>query len=65
MPSIAIGPASVTLATGEEIGSDFTLTVTGARPQAWLADTGLAAPKMAAALFQGFPGTSGETIEVK
>lgn len=30
-----------------------------------LADTGLAAPKMAAALFQGFPGTSGETIEVK
>lgn len=30
-----------------------------------LSDTGLAAPKMAAALFQGFPGTSGETIEVK
>jgi hypothetical protein len=30
-----------------------------------LADTGLAAPKMAAALFQGFPGTSGETIVVK
>lgn len=30
-----------------------------------LADTGLAAPKMAEALFQGFPGTSGETIEVK
>lgn len=30
-----------------------------------LADTGLAAPKMAVALFQGFPGTSGETIEVK
>jgi selenide,water dikinase len=38
----AIGPASVTLDTGEEIGSDFTLTVTGARPQGWLADTGLA-----------------------
>ena len=38
----AIGRASVTLATGEEIGSDFTLTVTGARPQGWLADTGLA-----------------------
>ncbi len=30
-----------------------------------LSDTGLAAPKMAAALFQGFPGTSGELIEVK
>lgn len=30
-----------------------------------LADTGLAAPKLAAALFQGFPGTSGETYEVK
>ena len=38
----AIGPAAVTLATGEEIGSDFTLTVTGARPQGWLAETGLA-----------------------
>lgn len=30
-----------------------------------LAETALAAPKMATALFQGFPGTSGETIEVK
>ena len=30
-----------------------------------LADTQLAAPKLAAALFQGFPGNSGETIEVK
>jgi hypothetical protein len=30
-----------------------------------LADTGLAAPKLAAALFQGFPGVSGETIAVK
>ena len=30
-----------------------------------LAETGLAAPKLATALFQGFPGTSGETIEVK
>ncbi|TAG23647.1 MAG: bifunctional NADH dehydrogenase FAD-containing subunit/selenide, water dikinase SelD, partial [Rhodobacterales bacterium] len=38
----AIGPDSVTLSNGEEIGSDFTLTVTGARPQGWLADTGLA-----------------------
>jgi selenide,water dikinase len=37
----AIGPTSVTLVSGEEIGSDFTLTVTGARPQPWLADTGL------------------------
>ncbi|OYW52311.1 MAG: selenide, water dikinase SelD [Rhodobacterales bacterium 12-65-15] len=38
----AIGPASVTLSDGSVIGSDFTLTVTGARPQPWLADTGLA-----------------------
>ncbi|MFM5950053.1 MAG: DUF4136 domain-containing protein [Novosphingobium sp.] len=30
-----------------------------------LSGTGLAAPKMAEALFQGFPGNSGETIEVK
>lgn len=30
-----------------------------------LADTALAAPKMAEALFRGFPGNSGETIEVK
>ena len=30
-----------------------------------LADTQLGAAKMAAALFTGFPGTSGETIEVK
>ena len=30
-----------------------------------LADTQLAAPKLAAALFRGFPGNSGETIEVK
>ena len=36
-----IGPASVTLATGEVIGSDFTLTVTGARPHGWLVGTGL------------------------
>ena len=32
----------VILSEGEEVGSDFTLTVTGARPQAWLAGTGLA-----------------------
>lgn len=37
-----VGADSVTLATGEAIGSDFTLTATGARPQPWLADTGLA-----------------------
>ncbi len=37
----AISPDSVTLTTGEAIGSDFTLTVAGARPQAWLAKTGL------------------------
>ncbi len=30
-----------------------------------LSETGLAAPKLAAALFQGFPGVSGETIAVK
>ncbi len=30
-----------------------------------LADTALAAPKMAEALFRGFPGNSGETIEIK
>ncbi|MEO7247874.1 MAG: DUF4136 domain-containing protein [Novosphingobium sp.] len=30
-----------------------------------LADTALAAPKMAEALFRGFPGNSGETIEVR
>lgn len=37
----SVGPHSVALAGGEEIGSDFTLTVTGARPHGWLADTGL------------------------
>jgi selenide,water dikinase len=37
----AIGPASVTLGSGEVMGSDFTLTVTGARPHGWLAGTGL------------------------
>ncbi len=38
----AIGPDSVTLADGDKIGSDFTLTVTGARPQPWLSTLGLA-----------------------
>lgn len=32
---------SVVLADGEAIGSDFTLTATGARPHGWLAGTGL------------------------
>lgn len=38
---------SVSLTTGETLGSDFTLTVAGTRPQGWLAETGLA-------LHQGF-----------
>jgi selenide,water dikinase len=38
----AIGPDTVTLATGEDLAADFTLTATGARPHPWLADTGLA-----------------------
>jgi len=38
----SIGLTSVALASGEVVGSDFTLTVTGARPQPWLGDTGLA-----------------------
>ncbi|MCU0903965.1 MAG: selenide, water dikinase SelD [Tabrizicola sp.] len=37
----AITSASVTLATGESLPSDFTLAATGARPHPWLADTGL------------------------
>jgi selenide,water dikinase len=38
---VGLGPASVRLRSGEEVGSDFTLTVTGARPHGWLAETGL------------------------
>ncbi len=38
---VRIAPASVVTALGEEIGSDFTLTVTGAQPPGWLAGTGL------------------------
>lgn len=34
--------AGVVLDTGEEVGSDFTLTATGARPHGWLVETGLA-----------------------
>jgi selenide, water dikinase len=37
----AITPTAVTLANGETLPSDFTLTATGARPHPWLADTGL------------------------
>jgi selenide,water dikinase len=37
----ATGPTSVTLGTGETLPSDFTLTATGARPHAWLTETGL------------------------
>lgn len=36
-----IGPGAVTLDEGEVLGSDFTLTATGARPHGWLARTGL------------------------
>ena len=35
------GPGFVMLADGTSLPSDFTLTVAGARPQPWLADTGL------------------------
>ena len=38
---VAMTAHEVTLASGEVLASDFTLTVTGARPQGWLADTGL------------------------
>lgn len=37
----SIGPDGLRLAGGEQIASDFTLTVTGARPHDWLAGTGL------------------------
>ena len=37
----SVGPVSVMMADGEEIGADFTLTATGARPHGWLAETGL------------------------
>lgn len=37
----SIGVGSVVLESGEEVGSDFTLTATGARPHSWLAGTGL------------------------
>lgn len=40
--ALAVEAGSVTLAGGEALASDFTLCVAGARPQAWLADSGLA-----------------------
>lgn len=38
---VSVGPGSVMLDGGQTIGSDFTLTATGARPHGWLAGTGL------------------------
>ena len=38
---VEVRTASVVLEGGEEVGSDFTLTATGARPHGWLAETGL------------------------
>lgn len=38
---VRIGPDRVLLDGGEEIGADFTLTATGARPHGWLSETGL------------------------
>lgn len=43
--------ATVTLATGETLGSDFTISVTSGRPHPWFATTGLA-------LHNGFLATS-------
>ena len=37
----AISATEITLSTGETLPSDFTLTATGARPHAWLTETGL------------------------
>ncbi len=38
---LAMTAHEVTLASGEVLASDFTLTVAGARPHGWLADSGL------------------------
>jgi selenide, water dikinase len=38
---VRIGPDRVLLDGGEEIGADFRLTATGARPHGWLSETGL------------------------
>ncbi len=50
-----ITATSVHLTTGEELASDFTLTVAGTRPQDWLSQTGLG-------LHQGFV-TVGPTLQ--
>ncbi|QCO57474.1 selenide, water dikinase SelD (plasmid) [Pseudorhodobacter turbinis] len=42
---VAVAKGSVTLADGQVLPSDFTLSVAGAQPQPWLADTGLALHK--------------------
>ena len=39
---VAFGPGTVTLANGRVLGSDFSLSVAGARAQGWLGGTGLA-----------------------
>ena len=39
--AVSADPGGVTLADGTRLPSDFTLTVAGARPQPWLAETGL------------------------
>ncbi len=38
---VSVAPDAVVLSTGEVLGSDFTLSVAGAQPQGWLAETGL------------------------
>jgi selenide,water dikinase len=38
---VSVASGSVLLEGGERVGSDFTLTATGARPHGWLAETGL------------------------
>jgi len=53
--ALQITAGAVLLTTGEEIGSDFTLSVAGSRPQPWLSGTGLA-------LHEGFV-TVGPTLQ--
>ncbi len=38
---VSVAADAVVLSSGEVLGSDFTLSVAGAQPQEWLADTGL------------------------
>lgn len=40
--AVSVARDSIVLADGREIPSAFTVSIAGARPQAWLADTGLA-----------------------